>query len=75
MSIELGETFAESPPFNLESAYDDSTNITPLIFVLSPGADVNDYLIDLAKKKVMARNQSLAGRWQRLQYHNCNAVG
>lgn len=30
----------------------DSTNLTPLIFVLSPGADINDYLLELAKNKV-----------------------
>jgi hypothetical protein len=49
--LELGEAFSESPPFNLESAYLDSSNITPLIFVLSPGADINDYLLELAKNK------------------------
>ena len=49
--LELGETFSESPPFNLEAAYQDSSNITPLIFVLSPGADINDYLLELAKNK------------------------
>ena len=29
----------------------DSTCDTPLIFVLSPGADINDYLLSLAKDK------------------------
>merc|ERR1719181_592851 len=48
---ELGELFAESPPFDLNAAYDDSTCITPLIFILSPGADVNDYLLALAEEK------------------------
>ena len=49
--LELGEEFSESPAFNLEGAYQDSTNVTPLIFVLSPGADINDYLLELAKNK------------------------
>jgi dynein heavy chain len=48
---DLGELFAESPPFDLNAAYDDSTCITPLIFILSPGADVNDYLLALAEEK------------------------
>jgi len=48
---ELGNLFAESPAFDLEAAYADSTNMTPLIFILSPGADINDYLLELAKNK------------------------
>ena len=48
---ELGTMFAESPAFDLDAAYDDSSNMTPLIFILSPGADINDYLLELASKK------------------------
>ena len=48
---ELGTLFAESPAFDLEAAYSDSNNLTPLIFILSPGADINDYLLELAKNK------------------------
>lgn len=47
----LGPFFTESPPFDLEGAYEDSSNITPLIFILSPGADPTDYLLQLADSK------------------------
>ncbi|CAM9419366.1 unnamed protein product, partial [Ectocarpus fasciculatus] len=47
----LGAAFAESPPFDLQAAYDDSVCITPLIFILSAGADVNDYLLGLGAQK------------------------
>ncbi|DBA02677.1 TPA: hypothetical protein N0F65_010502 [Lagenidium giganteum] len=48
---ELGKLFTESPPFDLQGCYRDSTPETPLIFVLSPGADINDYLLELAKQE------------------------
>ncbi|KAF4699939.1 hypothetical protein FOZ62_007138, partial [Perkinsus olseni] len=35
----LGESFITPPPFDLASSYADSSNLTPLIFVLSPGSD------------------------------------
>jgi dynein heavy chain len=47
----IGEYFTESPPFDLEGAYNDSTATTPLIFILSPGADPTDYLLQLAESK------------------------
>jgi dynein heavy chain len=50
---ELGATFIESPPFDLEGCLTDSSNVTPIIFVLSPGADPIAYLNQLADKKGM----------------------
>jgi len=50
---ELGAKFIESPPFDLLGAYTDSMSTTPIIFVLSPGADPITYLVNLAKSKGM----------------------
>jgi len=46
----LGTVYTVSPPFDLRGAYQDSTCATPIIFILSPGADVNDYFLEIAKE-------------------------
>lgn len=33
----MGVTFVEPPPFELRDSYNDSNNVTPLIFILTPG--------------------------------------
>jgi dynein heavy chain len=53
VGAELGAKFTESPPFDLEGAADDSTAGTPVIFVLSPGADPIADLIALATARGM----------------------
>lgn len=49
----LGKIFIESPVFDLKGSFIDSTPTTPIIFVLSPGADPISYLLTLAKEKEM----------------------
>jgi len=53
VKLSLGEFFIVSPPFDLRGAFNDSTPATPIIFVLSPGADPIGYLLVLAKEKEM----------------------
>jgi dynein heavy chain len=35
----MGQRYVEPPPFDLQKSYNDSTCVTPLIFILSPGSD------------------------------------
>ncbi|CAM9108221.1 unnamed protein product, partial [Ectocarpus fasciculatus] len=44
----LGNKFIQPPPFDLKSCYNDSTPVSPLIFVLTAGSDPNKELDLLA---------------------------
>jgi len=46
----MDETFIQPPPFNLDSTYNDSEPHTPLIFILSPGADPRSEIQALASR-------------------------
>lgn len=46
----MGAKFVECPPLDLEVCYSDSTAITPLIFVLSPGSDPMSLLLKFAER-------------------------
>jgi dynein heavy chain len=50
ISDEIGRQYIEPPPFNLEQTYKDSDCNTPLIFILSPGADPRLEITNLADK-------------------------
>jgi len=49
----IGQEFIESPAFDLKGSFQDSTCTTPIIFILSPGADPMSSLLNLAKEKEM----------------------
>mmetsp|Transcript_44447 Transcript_44447/g.96710 ORF Transcript_44447/g.96710 Transcript_44447/m.96710 type:complete len:786 (+) Transcript_44447:22-2379(+) len=44
----LGESFVHPPAFELRNAFKDSTNLTPFIFILSPGSDPVGEVINLS---------------------------
>jgi dynein heavy chain len=50
VSQEMGSAFIEPPPFDLMECYKDSTCSTPLIFVLTPGADPMTELLKVAEE-------------------------
>jgi dynein heavy chain len=50
---ELGDMFTKSPPYDLVGVFNDSVNTSPIIFVLTPGADPIADLISLAKTRGM----------------------
>jgi dynein axonemal heavy chain len=45
----LGPQFIESPQFDIEYSYNSSSNVTPLVFILSRGADPRAELVDFAQ--------------------------
>lgn len=45
----LGKEYTQPLPFNLESIFVDSSKVTPVIFILSPGTDPFGQLDQFAK--------------------------
>ncbi|KAJ8605523.1 hypothetical protein CTAYLR_000063 [Chrysophaeum taylorii] len=51
VASEMGKRFIEVPQFDLEACFSDSRCHTPLLFVLTPGADPMSALYKLAEEK------------------------
>jgi len=51
ITLKLGEKFVTPPPFDLAGSYADSNSLSPLIFILSPGADPGSTLYKFADEK------------------------
>jgi dynein heavy chain len=57
----IGQKFVEPPTFDIAKSFADSTNITPLIFILSPGTDpVADVLAFADKMNMGKRFESIS---------------
>ncbi|EDV95542.1 GH15722 [Drosophila grimshawi] len=50
ISRTIGEQFVSPPEFDISKSYADSTALTPLVFILSPGADPLGSLLAFAEK-------------------------
>lgn len=48
---QMGQTYIEPPPFDLEKSYNDSNCCSPLIFILSPGSDPMSGLVKFSMEK------------------------
>eukprot|EP01012_Entosiphon_sulcatum_P032728 TRINITY_DN4157_c0_g3_i1.p1 TRINITY_DN4157_c0_g3~~TRINITY_DN4157_c0_g3_i1.p1 ORF type:complete len:4135 (-),score=940.22 TRINITY_DN4157_c0_g3_i1:62-12466(-) len=59
VAYDLGPKFTESPAFDLESAFDDSTPTTPIIFVLSSGTDPTRLFLNFAADKSFSERKKM----------------
>ncbi|KAF6265909.1 dynein heavy chain 2 [Scenedesmus sp. NREL 46B-D3] len=55
VAVQLGSRFIEPPPFDLAACFRESSPTTPLVFVLSPGADPMADLLKLAEELKFSR--------------------
>lgn len=62
--IKIGEAFIQPPQFDLQLIYKDSSNVTPLIFVLSPGSDPMKALEAIAASKKRTLKSVSLGKGQ-----------
>jgi dynein heavy chain len=54
----VGKEFVDPPTFNIRPCYKDSSALTPLIFVLSPGSDPVAGFKKFAEEQDMLRSRT-----------------
>ena len=59
-----GRRYIEPPPFDLEQCFADSTCVTPLVFVLSPGSDPMSSLLKYAEGRQVKMESLSLGQGQ-----------
>eukprot|EP00931_Biecheleriopsis_adriatica_P059471 TRINITY_DN3558_c0_g2_i1.p1 TRINITY_DN3558_c0_g2~~TRINITY_DN3558_c0_g2_i1.p1 ORF type:complete len:4446 (+),score=1220.06 TRINITY_DN3558_c0_g2_i1:273-13340(+) len=64
VTLKIGEKFVTPPPFDLAGSYGDSNAMSPLIFILSPGADPGSALYRFAEEKNRQVNSISLGQGQ-----------
>ncbi|CAK9112546.1 Dynein axonemal heavy chain 1 (Axonemal beta dynein heavy chain 1) (Ciliary dynein heavy chain 1) (Heat shock regulated protein 1) (HSRF-1) (hDHC7) [Durusdinium trenchii] len=64
VTAEIGEKFVTPPPFDIAGSYADSSNTSPLIFILSPGSDPSSALYMFATDKGREINSLSLGQGQ-----------
>ncbi|KAG8459526.1 hypothetical protein KFE25_012861 [Diacronema lutheri] len=50
---QIGQRFIEPPAFNLAASFKESTELVPIVFVLSAGADPMEHVVDLTAEMKM----------------------
>jgi len=65
----LGPQYCDPVTDTIEEVYQDSTSVTPMIYLLSPGSDPTDDIISFSRKKKttiqvvsMGEGQAIYGR-------------
>ena len=61
---ELGQAYLQPPSFSMEDLFNDSTNKSPIIIVISPGADPMTEINNFSKKKKIAFESLSLGKGQ-----------
>jgi len=56
VKAEMGQKFVEPPTFDIAVSYEDSTKMSPLIFVLVPGSDPVSEMLEFAESMNMTNN-------------------
>ena len=49
VSASLGDEFVHQPPFTMKSTFENTSNMTPVLFVLYPGVDPTSWVEEFAK--------------------------